>query len=69
MARLVEANVRFTRADIAGQNTLLVLVYVRPNGNGDDPNLVRQQLSQSIRSRLSGQFNVTPLVDVTILDG
>jgi hypothetical protein len=58
LARLVEANVRFTRADIRGQNTLLVLVYVQPGGGegggSASPDAIPRDLSRSIRSRLSG---------------
>ena len=69
VARLVEANVRFTRADIPGRNTLLVLVHVQPSGRGATPEAIRQELSRAIRSRLSERFDVMPLVDVTVLDG
>jgi uncharacterized membrane protein len=66
LARLVEANARFTRANIPGQNTLLVTVFVQapPAGAAD---AIRQQLSAAINARLAEGFNATPLVDVTVL--
>lgn len=67
IAELVEANTRFTRANMEGQNALLIEIYVRPDG-GDAPEEIRQQLSQAIRSQLSAEFNVTPLVAITVLE-
>jgi uncharacterized hydrophobic protein (TIGR00271 family) len=67
-ARLVEATVRFTRADIPGQNTLLAVVYVQP-ASADSPEQLRSDLTAAIQQRLLGQeFDVTPLVDVIVLD-
>jgi uncharacterized hydrophobic protein (TIGR00271 family) len=68
--KLVESNVRFTRSDIQGQNTLLCVVYVQrqPNDTRSDEN-IRTELTQAIQTRLVKQgFNVTPLVDVIVLD-
>lgn len=59
---------RFTRADIQRQNSLLVLVHVQPSG-GDNVETVRRELSRAIRSRLSARLDVIPLVSVTVLDG
>lgn len=71
VARLVEANVRFTRADIPGQNSLLVVVYAQRSdqaGALSDAE-IRQRLTHSVKSQLrSAEFNATPLVDVTVLD-
>lgn len=65
---LVESNVRFTRPSIQGQNTLLVQVYVQQQGNALSSAEIRDRLTQSIQSQLIDQgFNVTPLVDVTVL--
>ncbi len=70
LAQLVEANVRSTRADIAGQNTLLAEVYVqRQSGSTTSAQQIRDRLTQAIQPRLLKQgFNVTPLVSVTVLN-
>jgi len=69
-AKLVEANVRFTRADIQGQNTLLIIVYVQREANASlSAEAIRQDLTQRIQSTLLAQgFDVTPLVDVIVLE-
>ena len=70
LAKLVESNVRFTGADIPGQETLLCVVYVQrqPNSAGSTEQ-IRADLTQSIQTRLLQQgFNVTPLVEVTVLE-
>lgn len=68
--QLVEANVRFTRAEIAGQNTLLAEVYVQRQPNSDlSDQQIRDRLTQTIQTRLLEQgFNVVPLVSVTVLN-
>ncbi|MGG6263961.1 TIGR00341 family protein [Leptolyngbya sp. AN03gr2] len=68
--QLVEANVRFTRAEIAGQNTLLVEVYVQRQADSAlSDQQIRDRLTQTIQSRILNQgFNVTPLVSVTVLN-
>jgi uncharacterized membrane protein len=67
LAKPVEINVRFTRADIPGQTTLLVQAYVQASANeAQDP--IRRQVSDAIRTRLNDQFNLQPLVDLTVLD-
>lgn len=70
LAELVEANVRFTRANIKGQNTLLSTVYVqRRAGVTVSSDEIRSRLTQAIQTRLLEQgFNVTPLVDVSVLE-
>ncbi len=70
LARLVESNVRFTGANIPGQNTLLCVVYVQRQPNMTQPaEQIRAELSQSIQTRLLQQgFNVTPLVEITVLE-
>ena len=67
---LVESNVRFTRADIAGQNTLLCVVYVQRQADaGRSAEAIRSELTQAIQTRLLDQgFDVTPLVDVSVLE-
>ena len=70
LAKLVESNVRFTRADISGQETLLCVVYVqRQPSITRSAEQIRADLTQSIQTRLLQQgFNVTPLVEVTVLE-
>lgn len=66
-ARLVEANVRFTRADIPGQNTLLAEIYVQPAAGESGPEIERQtsaRIGREIRRRFP---SVTPLISVTAL--
>ena len=69
-AQLVEADVRFTRANIQGQNTLLCVVYVQRQSKATQSNeQIRANLTQAIQTRLSTQgFNATPLVDVIVLE-
>jgi len=70
LAKLVEANVRFTRANIAGQDTLLSVVYVQrqPQATASSEE-IRDRLTQAIQTQLLQQdFNVTPLVDVRVLE-
>lgn len=70
VARLVEANLRFTRPDIDDQDTLLAVVYVQARADAPTSEAaLRQTLSQAIRSRLASRFAVTPLVTITVLDG
>lgn len=68
IAGLVEANVRFTRADIEGQHTLLGVLYVQRKAEQLSNEDVRTKLLESIHRRLRQRdFSVTPLIDVTIL--
>lgn len=69
MAKLVEANVRFTQPDIKGQDTLLAVIYVQRNPGVALPDEeVQSQLIQAIQRRvLDAGFNVTPVVDVIVL--
>ncbi|MBE9201628.1 MULTISPECIES: TIGR00341 family protein [unclassified Nodularia (in: cyanobacteria)] len=70
LAELVESNVRFTRANIAGQNTLLCVIYVQrqPQITASSEE-IRDRLTQSIQTQLLKQnFNATPLVDVNVLE-
>lgn len=70
LAELVEVNVRFTRARIAGQNSLLCVVYVQRRADaGAGAAEVRQRLGEAIRRRLLRRgFQVAPLVDVTVFE-
>ncbi|WNZ44201.1 TIGR00341 family protein [Leptolyngbya boryana CZ1] len=69
-AQLVEANVRFTRSEIPGQNSLLAEVYVQRQPESTlSSQQIRDRLTQTIQTRLLTQrFNVTPLVSVTVLE-
>lgn len=68
--QLVEANIRFTRSKIQGQNTLLGVVYVqRQLGVTASSQEIRNTLTRQIQTRLLEQgFNVTPLIDVNVLE-
>ncbi|MEH1804352.1 DUF389 domain-containing protein [Nostoc sp.] len=70
LAKLVESNVRFTRSNIQGQDTLLSVVYVqRQPGVTASSEEIRSRLTQSIQTQLLKQdLNVTPLVDVNVLE-
>lgn len=70
LAQVVDTNLRFTRADIPGQNTLLVTAYVqRVKGIQMGDRRLRRELSQAIKAALDREkFQVTPLVDLTILE-
>lgn len=70
LVSLVEANVRFTPTNIDGQNTLLCLIYVqRQAGVTESASEISDRLTQTIQQRLLNRgFNVTPLVDVNVLE-
>lgn len=67
---LVETNVRFTSANIKGQNTLLSVVYVQPRqGVTVSKEEISSRLDREIKTHLEKQnFNITPLVNVTVLE-
>lgn len=67
---LVESNVRFTRPNIPDQNTLLSSLYIQPKaGQTVDVSSARRRLIAEIQNELLSQgFNVTPLIDITVLD-
>jgi len=69
-AQLVESNVRFTRPNIQGQNTLLTVLYVQRSPNSTESEAaIRARLTQTIQTQLRKQeFNVTPLVSVNVLE-
>ncbi len=67
LADLVESNVRFTRANIPGQNSLLSVVYVQRKANLEQSSeQIRAELTQAIQARLTQQ-GITPLVDINVL--
>ncbi len=70
LAELIEANVRFTAPKIEGQNTLLVTLYVQRQANiTTSSEEIRNSLTRTIQTRLLQQeTNVTPLVDVSVLE-
>jgi len=70
LANLVEADVRFPPANIKGQNTLLGTVYVqRQAGVTQSSEEIRSRLTSTIQRQLLEQgFNVTPLIDVSVLE-
>lgn len=70
LAKLVESNVRFTRANITGQDTLLCVIYVQRQPQVTASNAeIRDRLTQEIQTQLLKQdFNITPLVDVNVLE-
>lgn len=68
---LVETIVRFTRANIKEQNTLLCIIYVQRKQDqlSDNPEKISQYLTRAIQDGLVKKgFNVTPLVEVVVLD-
>jgi uncharacterized hydrophobic protein (TIGR00271 family) len=70
LAELVEADVRFPSPNIKGQNTLLGTVYVqRKPGVTQSDGEIRDRLTKDIQTNLLQEgFNVTPLVDVSVLE-
>lgn len=70
LARPVEVEARFTRASIEGQNTLLAEIFVqRMEGITSPSEVLREELTHQLQQRiLSDGFNVTPLIDVRVLE-
>ncbi len=70
IAQLVEANIRFTRPNLQGQNTQLGVVYVqRQSGVNASSEEIRTSLTRKIQTHLLEQgFNATPLIDVSVLE-
>lgn len=69
-AEPVDVDVRFTRADIPGQNTLLVELYIQRSQESEAAaeDLRREIVLQVQQSILDQDFNVTPLVAVTVVE-
>jgi uncharacterized hydrophobic protein (TIGR00271 family) len=65
LAKVVQLDAKFTRADIEGQNTLLVTAYVQPSGadSGD----LQSRLEEAVKARLKQRYNVSPVAHVTVL--
>ncbi len=70
MAIPVEVNARFTRQQIKGQRTLLVVAYVqRRDGVDRTPQEIASRLTDAIgQSLFTKRFEVTPVVQVNVLD-
>lgn len=68
VAQLIEANVRFTRADVKGQNLLLCVLYVEPAAPGMSDDEVRERVRTAVFDSVRIP-NVTPLVAVTVVEG
>lgn len=70
LVKPVEVNVRFTRAKIKGQNTLLGVVYVqRQEGITVSSEEIRSRITSTIQTHLLQQgFNATPLISVNVLE-
>ncbi|GAB4379898.1 MAG: hypothetical protein Kow00121_35000 [Elainellaceae cyanobacterium] len=68
--QLVEANVRFTRSNITGQNTLLSVLYVqRELGTTLSSDQIRTQITDDVQNQLEQMnFDATPLVQINVLD-
>ena len=66
---LVESDVSFTRANIPEQDTLLGNVYIQPQPEFDiSADATTRRLTREIqRALLEEDFNITPLVNVTLL--
>ena len=70
LAQLVESNVRFPRPNIDGENTLLTVVYVqRKPGVKQSDQEISNRIKGAVQKRLKEKkINVTPLIDVTVLE-
>jgi uncharacterized hydrophobic protein (TIGR00271 family) len=72
---LVNADVRFTRADIPDQDTLLIVLHVqRASDEGEVARPADAETADLVRERVrlvvtGAHPSVTPLVDVTVLEG
>ncbi len=66
IAQLVQANAQFTRSNIPGQNTMLVVLYVQDR-QGDSA-ATRAAIARAVKQKLRADYNVTPLVAVTVLE-
>ncbi len=65
MAKVIKLDGQFTRANIPGQNTLLVTGYVQPAGHGGGA--VKRNLESSVEKRLRRDYAVEPIVDLTLV--
>lgn len=69
LAGLVESNVRFTRPNIPNQDTLLITVYAQRRADAPlSTEQIQRELQAEIEQQIITQFNVTPLVDVSVFE-
>jgi uncharacterized membrane protein len=70
LARLVNADVRFTRPNISGQHTVLVVIHVQSARGTLDTADVKRSLEARVRDVIVSResYAVTPLVDLTVLE-
>lgn len=69
LAQLVQSEARFTRSDIPGQNTLYIHVIAQQDSSsGSSEEADKAAITELIQQRILAEgFDVTPLVDVTLL--
>ena len=69
LAHPVEVDLRFTRADISGQSTLLGVVYVQRAAAATRTDAeLEGHLADMLQQRILDEgFDVSPLVDVRVL--
>lgn len=67
IAKVVEANVRFTRAEVEGQNSLLCVIYVQPTGSRHSEQEIRRVVERAVSASLTAR-NFTPLLSVELVE-
>lgn len=68
LAKLAYADVQFTQT-IKDQNTLLCLLQVQRKSQDVPTDQIKDRLTKTVQSRLMEQdFNITPLVNITVLE-
>lgn len=65
-AALVEVDARFTRTDVPGQDTLLAVVHVQPEG-GVEGDELEQRLGRELSATISERHDLVALVTVTAI--
>lgn len=71
IVELVEANVRFTRAETEGEDPLLIVIYVQKKDASQNISsaTLEKNLSSEIKKALAAKdYNVTPLIQVNVLE-
>jgi uncharacterized membrane protein len=68
--KLVNTDIAFPRPKIAGQNTLLCLLYVqRADGVNLSENELKNRVASQVRQAIVAEgFDVTPLISITVFD-
>lgn len=65
---LIESNVRFTRANIEGQNSLLCILYVQNKSDQTDSlSVIKKDITRDIHQKLA-DFNITALIDIVVIE-